>query len=327
MPVSSDLQVDKSFAPTPNPSAGDLVTYTIAVGNAGPSTATQRRSPATCSRPEFYAAGAPSRRAPTPAAAPVPGCRLRASCAAPSPSLDPGRPRRSRSPRGWHPTAAARRCVNSVVRDLGLGRSQPRAGDRHGLVRADPRRRPRADQGPRRRIRWRPATSARYTFQFANRGPSNAPDVILRDTLPDGLTLRRRHRRRVLGGRSGRHLRARRAERGASGELGVDVAVDPYARRARRCATRASIASDPADPSLVPAEVVPSSNFDAADLVVGVPSPSRPADAAGTSPPGTSPPGTSPPGARRRRGRRRRGHRRPGHRRPGHRRPPAASRA
>ena len=29
VPVSSDLQVDKSFAPAPNPTAGDLVTYTV----------------------------------------------------------------------------------------------------------------------------------------------------------------------------------------------------------------------------------------------------------------------------------------------------------
>ena len=28
VPVTSDLQVDKSFAPTPNPTAGDLVTFT-----------------------------------------------------------------------------------------------------------------------------------------------------------------------------------------------------------------------------------------------------------------------------------------------------------
>lgn len=39
VPVSSDLQVDKTFAPGPNPTAGELVTYTIAVTNAGPSTA------------------------------------------------------------------------------------------------------------------------------------------------------------------------------------------------------------------------------------------------------------------------------------------------
>ena len=39
VPVSSDLQVDKSFAPAPNPTAGDVVTYTVSVANAGPSTA------------------------------------------------------------------------------------------------------------------------------------------------------------------------------------------------------------------------------------------------------------------------------------------------
>ena len=56
VPASSDLRVDKSFAPTPNPSAGDLVTYTVTVSNDGPSTATDVLSGDVLPE-EFYVAG------------------------------------------------------------------------------------------------------------------------------------------------------------------------------------------------------------------------------------------------------------------------------
>ena len=113
-----------------------------------------------------------------------------------------------------------------------------------------------------------PGGVGRFTFQFANRGPSNAPDVILRDTLPDGLSF--------VGDTAGACSATGQAvtcalgtlNAGASSELGVDVRVDP-SLAGQTLRNAASIASEPADPTLAPAEVVPSSNADAADLVVG----------------------------------------------------------
>ena len=82
-----------------------------------------------------------------------------------------------------------------------------------------------------------PGGVGRFTFQFANRGPSNAPDVILRDTLPDGLSF--------VGDTAGACSATGQAvtcalgtlNAGASSELSVDVRVDP-SLAGRRCATR-----------------------------------------------------------------------------------------
>ncbi len=283
VPISSDLQVDKSFAPTPNPTAGDLVTYTITVGNAGPSTAENVLSgdvlPAEFYDPAFvptgtYTGGGSCAWLPVPRimrcaiASLAPGqtetvtitARLAAdsrgktvlnSIAALSDSVDPN-PALATDTVSFVPIPAA---------DLELTKVGP----------ADP---------------VAPGGVGRFTFQFANRGPSNAPDVIVRDTLPDGLSF--------VGDTAGACSAAGQAvtcalgtlNAGASSELSVDVRVDP-SLAGQTLRNAASIASEPADPTLAPAEVVPSSNADAADLVVG------PAPVTGPPPP--PPPQPDPP--------------------------------
>jgi uncharacterized repeat protein (TIGR01451 family) len=120
-----------------------------------------------------------------------------------------------------------------------------------------------------------PGGVGRYALQFANKGPSDAPDVIVRDTLPDGLTF--------VGDTSGACSAVGQAltcslgalNAGATGELGVDVRVDP-SLAGRTVRNAASIATEPSDPNLAPGEVIPSSNVNADDLVVGPLEPAPP---------------------------------------------------
>ena len=89
----------------------------------------------------------------------------------------------------------------------------------------------------------------------------------MRDSLPAGLSF--------VGDTAGACSAAGQAltcalgalNAGASRELGVDVRVDP-SLAGLTVRNAASVASEPADPDLAPAEVVPSSNSDADDLVV-----------------------------------------------------------
>jgi uncharacterized repeat protein (TIGR01451 family) len=264
VPVSSDLQVDKSFAPTPNPTAGDLVTYTVAVTNAGPSTANNVLSgdvlpaefydPATVPTGTYTGGGTctwlPGPRVMRCAigslasgqtetititarlAADSRGKTVLNSIGAISDSVDPN-PALAQDTVSFVPIPAA---------DLELTKTAP----------PDP---------------VAPGGVARYAFQIVNRGPSNAPDVNLHDTLPAGLTF--------VGDTAGACSAAGQAltcalgplNAGASRQVGVDVRVNP-SLAGQTVRNRASVASEPADPTLAPAEVVPSSNFDADDLVV-----------------------------------------------------------
>ena len=114
VPVSSDLRVDKSFAPTPNPSAGDLVTYTVTVTQRRPVDRRRTSSPATCSR---RSSTWPARCRPplTPAAAAATGYRLRASCAARSHELDPGQTETITITARLRPDSRGKTVVNSIV--------------------------------------------------------------------------------------------------------------------------------------------------------------------------------------------------------------------
>ena len=120
-----------------------------------------------------------------------------------------------------------------------------------------------------------PGAVARYTFQIANRGPSDAPDVTVRDTLPDGLTF--------VGDTAGACSAAGRAVTCALGALDAgDVARAGRRRPGRPLARRPDRAQHRLGrlrarrPDLAPAEVVPSSNADADDLVVAPLAPPEP---------------------------------------------------
>ena len=287
VPVSSDLRVDKSFAPTPNPSAGDLVTYTVTVTNEGPSTATNVLTGDVLPE-EFYVAGE------VPTATYTGG----GSCAwLPTPrivrcaidELDPGQTETITITARLRPDSRGTTVVNSIA---AISDSvDPNPGLATDTVSFVPI--PAADLeltkvGPPDPVQ--PGGLGRYTFQFVNRGPSNAPDVILRDTLPDGLSF--------VGDTAGACSASGQAvtcalgplDAGASGELGVDVRVDP-SLAGETVRNAASIAAEPSDPNLAPAEVVPSSNSDAADLVVA---PLPDSDPEPTTPSPTTPLPTTP---------------------------------
>ena len=112
---------------------------------------------------------------------------VRGSCAAPSPSSTPGRPRPSRSRARLRADSRGKTVVNSIAAISDSVDPNPAlATDTVSFVPI-----PAADLeltkvGPPDPVQ--PGDVGRYTFQFANRGPSNAPDVIMRDTLPDGLS-------------------------------------------------------------------------------------------------------------------------------------------
>jgi uncharacterized repeat protein (TIGR01451 family) len=292
VPVSSDLQVDKTFAPTPNPTAGELVTFTVAVTNAGPSTA-NNVSARDVLPAEFYAP------APIPTGSFTGGgscewlpAARNMRCAIDS--LAPGQTETITITAPLAPDSRGKTVLNSIgaISDS-VDPNPALATDTVSFVpipAADLELTKVAPPDP-----VAPGALGRYTFQIANRGPSDAPDVIVRDTLPDGLSF--------VGDTTGECSAAGQAltcalgplNAGASRELGVDVRVDP-SLAGRTVRNTAKIASEPADPTLAPAEVVPSSNFDADDLVVAplelaTPPPGPP------PPPATPPPGSPPPPA------------------------------
>ena len=288
VPLSSDLLVTKSFTPTPNPTAGDLVTYTVTVDNTGPSPA-ENVVVADVLPEDFY----------DPTFTPT-GDFTGGTC-------------------DWVPEQRLLLCENPLigVGDIETITIEARlASDSRGKTvvnnvgaisdSVDPNPAlaqdtvsfvpiPAADlelskQGPPDPVA--PGGVGRYTFRVANRGPSGAPDVTVRDTLPSGLTF--------VGDAAGACSAVGQALTCSLGELLADPdGLDPAAVREFGVDVRvssslagqtlrndASVASEPSDPTLAPAEVVPSSNFDADDLVVApLPEP----------PPPEPPPGSTPP--------------------------------
>jgi uncharacterized repeat protein (TIGR01451 family) len=283
VPVSSDLQVDKSFSPTPNPSAGDLVTYTVTVTNDGPSPAANVVSPDVLPE-EFY----------DPAFVPTGTFTGGGSCAwQPAQrimrcgidSLAPGQTETITITARLASDSRGKTVLNSIgaISDS-VDPNPALATDTVSFVpipAADLELTKVAPPDP-----IAPGAVARYTFQISNRGPSDAPDVIVRDTLPDGLSF--------VADTDGACAAVGQAvtcalgalNAGASRELGVDVRVDP-SLAGRTVRNTATIGSEPSDPNLAPAEVVQSSNFDADDLVIG---PLEP----GPSPPSSAPPQQAP---------------------------------
>jgi uncharacterized repeat protein (TIGR01451 family) len=113
-----------------------------------------------------------------------------------------------------------------------------------------------------------PGGIARFGVQVANHGPSDAPDVVVRDTLPPGLSFVSDTRGACSAdGAAVTCLLGELASGAAIDDWQIEVRVDPsLAGKAVRNA--ASIASEPADPILQPTERIPSSNEDAAELEV-----------------------------------------------------------
>ena len=124
-----------------------------------------------------------------------------------------------------------------------------------------------------------PGGIARFGLHVANHGPSNAPDVVVRDTLPPGLTFVSDTRGACAAAGAAITCRLGELVDGAAiDNLGIDVRVDP-SLAGRTVRNTASVTSEPANAALQPAERIPSSNDAAADLVVGpVPSVPPPAD-------------------------------------------------
>ena len=235
VPVSSDLQVDKTFAPAPNPTAGELVTYTIAVTNAGPSTAknvtTRDVLPA-----EFYAP------APVPTGTFTGGgtCvwlplvrNLRCAIDA----LAPGQTETITITARLAPDSRGKTVLNNVgaISDS-VDPNPALATDTVSFVPI-----PAADLELTKLAPPDPVTPgevARFTFQIANRGPSNAPDVIAPRHVARRPHVRLGHGGGVLGRRPGRHLRARRAERGCVARARRRRPGRPLAGRADRAQHR-----------------------------------------------------------------------------------------
>ena len=284
VPVSSDLQVDKSFAPAPNPTAGDLVTYTVTVTNVSPSPA-QNVSTRDILPAEFYA----------PAPAPTGTFTGGGTCTwlpvvrnlrCAIDTLAPGQTETITITARLAPDSRGKTVLNNIgaISDS-VDPNPALATDTVSFVPI-----PAADLELTKVAPPDPVTPgevARYAFPIANHGPSTAPDVTLRDTLPAGLTF--------VADTAGACSAAGQAitcalgalDAGASLELGVDVRVDA-SLAGQTVRNTASIASEPADPTLAPAEVVPSSNSDADDLVVASLAPApppRPLDAAPPQPP------------------------------------------
>ena len=105
-------------------------------------------------------------------------------------------------------------------------------------------------------------------MQVANHGPSDAPDVVVRDSLPPGLTFVSDTRGACSAqGAEITCLLGELASGAAIDDWQIDVRIDP-SLAGRTVRNAASIASEPSDPALQPVERIPSSNEDAADLEV-----------------------------------------------------------
>ena len=286
VPVSSDLQVDKSFAPGPNPTAGDLVTYTVTVANAGPSTAANVIARDVLPAEYYDAAFVPTGTATGGGACAWVPVRRTMRCE--FASLASGQTetltitaRLAADSRGKTVLNAVAAISDSVDPNPAL------AIDAVSFVPI-----PAADLeltkvAPPDAVA--PGAVARYTLRVVNRGPSDAPDVTVRDTLPGGLTF--------VGDTAGACSAAGRdvtcalgaVDSGASRELGLDVRVD-RSLAGRTVRNAATVASEPGDPTLRPEEVVPSSNADADDLVVAPLPPPEPTPTPTPAPPAATQP-------------------------------------
>jgi large repetitive protein len=261
VPPSSDLQVVKSVSP-PEPQAGGPVTFTIPVTNTGPSVA-NNVTVSDAIPPEIVFAS-------------VTGTFDGGTCVANTVSrlircergaLAPGDTATIVIQATLAPDSRGKTILNSVQAISDSVDPQPElAKDTVAFVPI-----PAVDLELTKvalDVPARPGGIARFGVQVANHGPSDAPDVVVRDALPPGLTFVSDTRGACsAAGAAVTCLLGELASGAAIDDWEIDVRVDP-SLAGRTIRNAASIDSEPSDPALQPTERIPSSNADAADLEV-----------------------------------------------------------
>jgi uncharacterized repeat protein (TIGR01451 family) len=280
VPPSSDLQLKKTVSPA-EPQAGDLVTFTIPVTNAGPSVADNVivsdaippeivLSPLPigtidggscdfnavsrlirCERPSLAVGDTAVMTVQGILASNSRGRTVLNSVQAISDSVDP-QPELAKDTVAFVPIPAVDLELSKVALDAPA----------------------------------RPGGTAHFALRVANHGPSDAPDVVVHDTLPAGLTFVSDTRGAcTAAGADVTCLLGELADGASIDDWVMEVQVDPSVagQTVRNVAT---IDSEPSDPLLKPTERIASSNDDGADLAVA---PLPPA-----SPPPASAPAAAP---------------------------------
>ena len=290
VPVSSDLQVVKSFSPAPNPTAGDPVTFTIPVTNAGPSLA-QNVIVEDVLPAEYYALTPVPTGTITGAGNSCDFLAASRQLSCTIPTLAVNETETITITATLRPDSRGKTVLNSVkaISDS-LDPNPELAQDTISFVPI-----PAADLeitkvGPGDPVT--PGGVGTFIFQIANRGPSNAPDVVVRDRLPDGLSLVSVPSGCTVTGQD-IICQLGQLDAGTAFEIPIEVLVDPVL--AGWTVRNAATIGSEADPLIRPAEVVPSSNSDAADLVVGPLPPEPPPPEPPTPPTPPAPPSGPPP--------------------------------
>ena len=261
VPPSSDLQLTKSVDPS-EPQAGGPVTFTIPVTNAGPSVA--NNVIVTDAIPPEIVFGSVTGTFAGGTCSPNAVSRvLRCERAL----LNPGETATITIQATLTPDSRGKTVLNSVQAISDSVDPQPElARDTVAFVpipAVDLELTKVALDPPAR-----PGGIAGFGIQVANHGPSDAPDVIVRDSLPPGLTFMSDTRGACSAqGAEITCLLGELASGAAIDDWQIDVRVDP-SLAGRTVRNAASVASEPSDPALQPVERIPSSNEDAADLEV-----------------------------------------------------------
>jgi uncharacterized repeat protein (TIGR01451 family) len=116
-----------------------------------------------------------------------------------------------------------------------------------------------------------PGGLARFRLQVANHGPSDAPDVVVRDTLPPGLTFV--SDTRIICSADAAAITCPLGDLPSGqtiADLDIEVRVD-RSLAGKTLRNTASVDSEPSNPALKPAERLPSSNEDSAELEIAEP--------------------------------------------------------
>jgi uncharacterized repeat protein (TIGR01451 family) len=135
-----------------------------------------------------------------------------------------------------------------------------------------------------------PGGTAHFALHVANHGPSDAPDVVVHDMLPAGLSFMSDTRGACTAAGAAVTCLIGELHNGASiDDWVLEVQVDPSVA-GRTVRNVASVDSEPSDPLLKPTERIGSSNDDGADLAVApLPAASPPTSAAPAAAPSLAP--------------------------------------